>query len=44
MRKIANQLVSLRSWFSSPPMCERDRDRRHIMMTFTDVHFHTPGI
>ena len=45
MIKITNSLYLVFSWFGSDSStCERDRTRRQIMTTFTDVRLHTPSL
>ena len=44
MSKIVSHFTSVYSWFNGNPMCERDRVRRQILVTFPEVRLHTPGI
>lgn len=44
MSKIANHLATLYSWFSSPPMCERERNRFQVLVTTRNADMHTPGL
>ena len=44
MSKIVVQMNTVYSWLSSKPASERERTHHQIMMTFTEVRFHTPGI
>ena len=44
MSMIANHLNTVYSWLSSRPASERERTHQQILMTFTEVRFHTPGI
>ena len=44
MSRIGNHLAAMYYWLGGSPKCERERTRRKILLTMSDVRLHTPGI